>query len=209
MVQGITPELFFKACQVSRTTRDVNISVFDRCVLRVEVYLAELVSSHSTRRLVAIDDFQTFKKIMVKRNVELQLEALRSFRVGPGADFGGEYDDEGGGVAAGDADAQLGDAYLEMRLLHAQEQLEQDELAVAMAMSLADDGAADSKSSYRRGGAAAHKRDSLADGLVPLSSGSRSASRSPEAKDAVRKSSFLLHADAEHRVSLTFKTELP
>ena len=27
-----------------------------------------------------MDDFPTFKKLMVKRNVELQLEALRSFR---------------------------------------------------------------------------------------------------------------------------------
>jgi hypothetical protein len=29
--------------------------------------------------MIAMDDFETFKKIMVKRNIELQLEALKAF----------------------------------------------------------------------------------------------------------------------------------
>jgi hypothetical protein len=39
---------------------------------------------YSVLRLVAMDDFATFKKIMVKRNVELQLEALQTFRQAAG-----------------------------------------------------------------------------------------------------------------------------
>ena len=30
--------------------------------------------------MIAMDDFQTFKKIMVKRNMELQMEAMSSLR---------------------------------------------------------------------------------------------------------------------------------
>jgi hypothetical protein len=56
---GITPELFVEACERARYGRDVNTAVFDR--------------------ITAMDDFMTFKKIMVKRNTELQLEALQQF----------------------------------------------------------------------------------------------------------------------------------
>ena len=57
---GITNEQFVESCEKARSGRDVNATVFER--------------------LVAMDDFQTFKKIMTKRNTELQLEAMKSFQ---------------------------------------------------------------------------------------------------------------------------------
>lgn len=54
---GITSEKFLEACERARSERDINATVYER--------------------LIAMDDFQTFKKIMVKRNTELQLESLR------------------------------------------------------------------------------------------------------------------------------------
>eukprot|EP01040_Poterioochromonas_malhamensis_P010372 gene10372-11287_t len=58
---GITNEQFLESCETARTGRDVNATVFER--------------------LIAMDDFNTFKKIMTKRNTELQLEAMKSFAV--------------------------------------------------------------------------------------------------------------------------------
>jgi hypothetical protein len=57
---GITSDLFLESCENAREGRDINTTVFER--------------------LTAMDDFQTFKKIMVKRNAELQLEAMRTFK---------------------------------------------------------------------------------------------------------------------------------
>ena len=57
---GVGPELFFEACLKGRNARDINKTVYER--------------------MVAMDDFQTFKKIMVKRNMELQMEAIRSMK---------------------------------------------------------------------------------------------------------------------------------
>lgn len=57
---GITNELFLESCEKAREGRDINATVFER--------------------LTAMDDFQTFKKIMAKRNAELQVEAMRSFK---------------------------------------------------------------------------------------------------------------------------------
>jgi The ARF-like 2 binding protein BART len=56
---GISSEMFFEACEKGRNGRDINKQVFER--------------------MVAMDDFETFKKLMVKRNMELQLEAIRSY----------------------------------------------------------------------------------------------------------------------------------
>lgn len=61
---GITNEMFVDSCEKARHARDINMKVFER--------------------LTAMDDFQTFKKIMAKRNTELQLEAIQSFKSGPG-----------------------------------------------------------------------------------------------------------------------------
>jgi hypothetical protein len=57
---GITNELFLESCEKAKDGRDVNVTVFER--------------------LTAMDDFQTFKKIMAKRNTELQLEAIRNMK---------------------------------------------------------------------------------------------------------------------------------
>jgi hypothetical protein len=57
---GITIELFFVSCQKSRNNRSINQIVFER--------------------LTAIDDFQTFKKVMIRRNIELQIEAMEKFQ---------------------------------------------------------------------------------------------------------------------------------
>jgi The ARF-like 2 binding protein BART len=54
------PDMFFDACEKGRNGRDINRTVFER--------------------MLAMDDFQTFKKIMVKRNMELQLEAIRALK---------------------------------------------------------------------------------------------------------------------------------
>jgi hypothetical protein len=55
---GVTVEMFFDACEKGRFKRDINQAVIER--------------------MIAMDDFLTFKKIMVKRNMELQLEALKA-----------------------------------------------------------------------------------------------------------------------------------
>lgn len=58
---GITTEIFLESCDKARNARDINTTVFER--------------------LLAMDDFQTFKKIMTKRNTLLQMEAIKSFRI--------------------------------------------------------------------------------------------------------------------------------
>lgn len=57
---GITTEMFVDSCEKARNSRDINSTVFER--------------------LVAMDDFQTFKKIMTKRNTQLHMESLQSFK---------------------------------------------------------------------------------------------------------------------------------
>ena len=57
---GITTEMFVDSCEKARNSRDINSTVFER--------------------LVAMDDFQTFKKIMTKRNTQLHMESLKSFK---------------------------------------------------------------------------------------------------------------------------------
>ena len=56
---SITSEMFFEACEKGRNSRDINKQVFER--------------------MMAMDDFETFKKLMVKRNMELQLETIRAY----------------------------------------------------------------------------------------------------------------------------------
>ena len=58
---GISNDLFLESCEKAKDGRDINSTVFER--------------------LIAMDDFQTFKKIMTKRNTELQMESIRSFKV--------------------------------------------------------------------------------------------------------------------------------
>ena len=58
---GITPEQFVEACQKERKGRSVNQRVWSQ--------------------ICAIDDFLTFKKMMAKRNMELELECIKSMRL--------------------------------------------------------------------------------------------------------------------------------
>jgi hypothetical protein len=83
---GITSEMFLEALENGRNARDVNRAVYER--------------------MLAMEDFETFKKLMVKRNMELQLETIRAYSVvkgtpssrreGKGESKGGDerYDDE-------------------------------------------------------------------------------------------------------------------
>ena len=56
---GITSEVFFESCENGRNNRDINKLVFER--------------------MIAMEDFETFKKLMTKRNMELQLETIRLY----------------------------------------------------------------------------------------------------------------------------------
>jgi hypothetical protein len=56
----ITTDMFYEACQTSRSNRDINRAVFEK--------------------MLAMEDFTVFKKIMVKRNMELQYEAMQSYK---------------------------------------------------------------------------------------------------------------------------------
>lgn len=56
----ITTDHFYEACQSSRLNRDINRAVFEK--------------------MLAMEDFTVFKKIMVKRNMELQYEAMQSYK---------------------------------------------------------------------------------------------------------------------------------
>lgn len=76
-------------------------------------------------QILAMDDFLTFKKLMVKRNLELELEAIRALR------------DEVADDATADAAARDMEAHLmELSVLYKQEEMEQAELEAALAMSL-------------------------------------------------------------------------
>jgi succinate dehydrogenase flavin-adding protein (antitoxin of CptAB toxin-antitoxin module) len=56
----ISTDNFYEACQSSRSSRDINRAVFEK--------------------MLAMEDFTVFKKIMVKRNMELQYEAMQSYK---------------------------------------------------------------------------------------------------------------------------------
>lgn len=73
---GLTSEIFFQACVSGRNSRNVNKAVYDK--------------------VIAMDDFLTFKKIMVKRNTELELELMKAYRNMPNHDSasGVEEDEE-------------------------------------------------------------------------------------------------------------------
>lgn len=137
---GITTELFLDSCAKSRNNRHINQVVFER--------------------LTAIDDFETFKKVMVKRNIELQIEAMQyfsnedmlssdgmrghisateSFRR-TSSDFEAKRVSDHHG--AGDMDDDkvqdiLQQSLLELEIMHRQAELEAAELEAALALSLA------------------------------------------------------------------------
>ena len=61
---GITADDFAKACEVAGRSRDVNRRVLDQ--------------------ILAIDDFRVFKKMMVRRNLQLQLQAVEAMKADVG-----------------------------------------------------------------------------------------------------------------------------
>ena len=76
---GLSTEIFFEACANGRNLRSVNKAVYDK--------------------IIAMDDFLTFKKLMVKRNTELELELIKAYsNIPPGNDdstgYDGDEDDE-------------------------------------------------------------------------------------------------------------------
>lgn len=135
----VTPEAFYEACQRSRNSRDINRQVFEK--------------------LIAMEDFTVFKKIMVKRNTELQYEAMQAYKEYAGLNLGRDHnhdelaelpnpeeleqmlEDKDEELSDGCYDAErvesiYRESLLELELIHKQEELEQLELEQAMAMSL-------------------------------------------------------------------------
>ena len=70
----VTPDVFYEACQTSRNNRDINKRVFEK--------------------MLAMEDFTVFKKIMVKRNTELQFEAMQAYKEYTGLSLGQSDQDE-------------------------------------------------------------------------------------------------------------------
>lgn len=134
----VTPDVFYEACQTSRNSRDINKRVFEK--------------------LLAMEDFSVFKKIMVKRNTELQFEAMQAYKEYAGLSLGQNnedelamlpnpeeleqmLDDKEGELEEGEFDADkvetiYRESLLELEMIHKQEELEQLELEQALAMSL-------------------------------------------------------------------------
>ncbi|RLN46699.1 hypothetical protein BBJ28_00019354 [Nothophytophthora sp. Chile5] len=81
------------------------------------------VSADVVNQILAMDDFLSFKKLMVKRNLELELEAIKELREEVAED---EHDLE----------AQ----FMELSVLYKQEEMEQAELEAALAMSMSVQG---------------------------------------------------------------------
>ena len=100
---------------------EIGISVSDfaevceRCSRRNEL------SHEIVNQILSMDDFLIFKKLMIKRNLELELEAIQAFRETE------EEDD------LDDLEAQL----MELSILYKQEEVEQADLEAAIAISSA------------------------------------------------------------------------
>eukprot|EP01012_Entosiphon_sulcatum_P035562 TRINITY_DN45154_c0_g1_i1.p1 TRINITY_DN45154_c0_g1~~TRINITY_DN45154_c0_g1_i1.p1 ORF type:complete len:399 (-),score=104.99 TRINITY_DN45154_c0_g1_i1:48-1196(-) len=106
---GISPEQFVAACENSQNKE-----------------LHALVTEY----ILALDDFQTFKRMMEKRNVELELEALRGLKWNDSDEAPKSEEDPE--LAAAIAASMLDTDYASKQL-----EMEQAELAHALAISLA------------------------------------------------------------------------
>ncbi|KAG7395436.1 hypothetical protein PHYBOEH_003762 [Phytophthora boehmeriae] len=105
---GLTGDDFASICEKQRDSeRAAGVSVADG------------VSADVVNQILAMDDFLSFKKLMVKRNLELELEAIKELREEVTED---EHDLE----------AQ----FMELSVLYKQEEMEQAELEAALAMSM-------------------------------------------------------------------------
>jgi hypothetical protein len=73
---GITSDMFYESCEKGRQNRDINRAVFER--------------------MLSMEDFNTFKRIMVKRNMELQLMTLQGDITPEASPMKGKFADGGG-----------------------------------------------------------------------------------------------------------------
>lgn len=105
---GVTTQTFYEACESGRRGRTINEDVFER--------------------IVALEDFMTFKRIMVNRNLELQYEVLASYNAKAGVR--GRHDDEDDDMV--DNDRRIWDN------LDSKTDDYDDELDAALQKSLAD-----------------------------------------------------------------------
>ncbi|CAM9670113.1 unnamed protein product, partial [Choristocarpus tenellus] len=141
---GVALEDFIQALSSSRLSQDISTAVYEQ--------------------LMALNDFVTFKKLMVKRNTELELEALQALQ-DQGVPFSSSSDrncgadtkeediggvesvqaktgkEEGNRPGFSDQNKELREAMdinlQELELMHKREEKEQAELEQAIAMSLA------------------------------------------------------------------------
>ncbi|KAH9110880.1 hypothetical protein LEN26_013597 [Aphanomyces euteiches] len=118
---GITASDFADICTKCRHSTDVSMAVINQ--------------------ILAIDDFLTFKKLMVKRNLELDLEVITAVREANQAKATTESDSkeevENDEQEENDIDDCVEDYWMEMDLLYKQEEMEQAELEAAIALSIA------------------------------------------------------------------------
>ncbi|ETV75197.1 hypothetical protein H257_10407 [Aphanomyces astaci] len=127
---GITPSDFADICAKCRHSTEISMAVINQ--------------------ILAIDDFLTFKKLMVKRNLELELEVITAVRdekeravaVKSALEAEAKEAVEDEAKAADDAAAQddfsnVEDYWMEMDILYKQEEMEQAELEAAIALSIA------------------------------------------------------------------------
>lgn len=108
---GITPSDFADICERGRNSTDISMEVVNQ--------------------VLAMDDFLTFKKLMIKRNLELELEAIKALR----EETLGDVDDSMASSAELDKDMET--HFMELSILYKQEEMEQAELESAIAMSIA------------------------------------------------------------------------
>lgn len=101
---GITASDFAEICERCRHASDISMDVVNQ--------------------ILAMDDFLTFKKLMVRRNLELELEAIRSLQ-----DEMIELQDQ--------STKDLESHFMELSIMYKQEEMEQAELEAAIAMSIA------------------------------------------------------------------------
>jgi hypothetical protein len=102
---GLTASDFADICERGRHSTDISMDVVNQ--------------------ILAMDDFLTFKKLMVKRNLELDLEAITAMR------------DEETEASTTAEDDDVETHLMELSVLYKQEEMEQAELEAAIAMSLA------------------------------------------------------------------------
>ncbi|KAF0686834.1 Aste57867_21394 [Aphanomyces stellatus] len=176
---GITPSDFADICTKCRNSTEISMAVINQ--------------------ILAIDDFLTFKKLMVKRNLELELEVITAVRdekersaelakVTLAAEAKEEAKEEQ--VDNDDDDgidySYVEDYWMEMDILYKQEEMEQAELEAAIALSIAVEeerfrlASVQAKSAEDKGG---HGKT----GLVDVDEAERSVRRGKEQAEEVFK----------------------